>query len=63
MRQRPQICGRCFRIVFGKSSGTDAGLVIICCISYFVPKIRSPASPRPGQMYALLFSSRSRCPI
>ena len=30
---------------------------------YSVPKILSPASPSPGQMYASLLSSRSTCPM
>ena len=40
--------------------------LIPCCIPpgiyYFVPKIRSPASPSPGQIYAASFNSRSKCP-
>ena len=30
---------------------------------YFVPNILSPASPNPGQIYAALLSSLSRCPM
>ena len=29
---------------------------------YFVPKILSPASPSPGQIYAFSFNSRSKFP-
>lgn len=33
--------------------------VVGCQIHSYVPKIRSPASPRPGKMYPTSLSSRS----
>ncbi len=38
-------------------------LFVLQKMYYLVPKILSPASPRPGQIYAFSFSSLSMCPM
>lgn len=39
---------------------SDSAAVIRCFTRYFVPKMRSPASPNPGKMYPFSLSWRSR---